>query len=229
MKKLLALLVLSLAGFAHADSITVSTAAGAKESGGNAVSATAVFNVTSPGHLTITLTNNLANPKTVAQNLSDIYFSFTNVTTGSMTSSNANFVTINTNGTTTAAGSGSTGWALTSSSGLFHLNLLGTATAPAHTIVGAPGAGGTYTNCNNSICGNAPHNPFMNQTATFNFTFTGLTSVSQLKISDVSFSFGTAPGNDVPGHTTVPEPASLALLGTGLLGAGGFMRRKLVN
>lgn len=33
---------------------------------------------------------------------------------------------------------------------------------------------------------------------------------------------------DAPPHTTVPEPASLALFGSGLLGVGGFFRKKLI-
>jgi hypothetical protein len=169
------------------------------------------------------LTNLLANPTTVAQSLSDIYFSFQGVTTGTMTSSSANFINIAANGAVTSAGSGSTGWSLTSSGGLFHLDVLGTPTAPEHTIIGP----GPYTACNGSICGNDPHNPFINGTATFNFTIDGLTTVNQLNIGDVLFSFGTASGNNVPPGTTVPEPASLALLGSGLVGVGGFFRRKL--
>jgi hypothetical protein len=98
---------------------------------------------------------------------------------------------------------------------------------PKHTILGAPGAGGIYSNANGSIAGNDPHNPFLNQSATFTLNITGVTT--NTTVSNVLFSFGTVSGNNVPGggnNSTVPEPVSLSLVGGGLL-ALGLLRKRL--
>jgi hypothetical protein len=130
-----------------------------------------------------------------------------------------------------------TGWNLTAvgTNGL-HLNALGGSQAD-HLIIGPPGAGGTYSNANGSIAANDPHNPFLNQTATFNILLAGITDTTS--ISSVIFSFGTtegaalvagipgAPG--VPGpFSAVPIPAALPLFagGLGALGLLGWRRKR---
>jgi hypothetical protein len=60
---------------------------------------------------------------------------------------------------------------------------------------------------------------------TFTIAVTGVTASTQ--VSNFVFSFGTVAGNDVPGGGQTPEPASMFLLGTGLLGVGGAIRRKI--
>ncbi len=231
-------LVLAIATFAvialgsataSADTITFSTAPGATNAG-LPVSATATFTVSAPGVLTITLTNNIVNPTSVAQNISDIFFQAGNLTNGTLTSSSGQNVTVAANGVRTLGATVSTGWALSngafgpSGASGFELTVLGTATGPAHTILGAPGPGGVYTNANGSIAGNDPHNPFLNQTATFSLSIAGLTSVNQL--TNINFSFNTVAGQFVPGIPQVPEPTSMLLLGTGLVGVAGAARRR---
>ena len=220
----LPLLALSMA--AHAGSFTFDTTPGATESGGNPVDAQAVFTTTA-GQVSVTLYNLLVNPTTVAQNLSDFLFTLSGTTSlGSLASSSGQEITVAGPGSTTGS-TVATGWSFTSpSTGSYLLNVLGTAIGPAHTIIGAPGTGG-YTNAKGSIAGNTPHNPFLNQSATFTMNITGVNA--DTTISNVFFSFGTASGNDVSGclvdgpactSFTTPEPLSLSLVGGGLLVLG---------
>jgi len=215
--------MMSLASTAAALNFTFQTASGATEAGGNPVSARANM-TTGDGTLSITITNLIINPNTVAQNVSDLFFALDGgASTGTLDSSVGNLVNIAGDGTATPVGSDSTGWAFSydASTG-FHLDGLGLAAhVPAYTIVGAPGAGGIYSNANGSIAGNGPHNPFLDQSATFNLSIAGITA--DTRISDVIFSFGTTPGNNVG----VPDGGlTIMMLGAGLVGIA-VLRRKI--
>ena len=201
----------------NAATITYVTPSGSSTSGG-AVNASALFNTTA-GALTVTLTNLQPNITDVAQALSDLNFTFSNgLTTGTLTSSSQQ-VTIAANGTTSLGATTSTGWGLNNNvSGGLQLNALGFV-GPAGLIVGPPGPGGVYTNANGSIAGNGPHNPFINQMATFTVSNAAITAATL--ITSAVFSFGTTAGIDVtgvPSTNPVPLPGALPLFATGLGG-----------
>jgi hypothetical protein len=219
------LLICAFAVTSQASSITFMTPTGSTI-GGQPVNASATF-VTSANTLTVTLTDLLANPTDVGQLLSDLFFTLSNGSTaGTLTSSSGQEITVNSGGTFTLGGTVSTGWALSPSGGSLLLNVLGTPVGPAHLIIG-PSGGATYSNANGSIAGNGPHNPFLNQTATF--TITDGTITAATTVTAATFSFGTTAGSNVVGvPTTTPEPTTLVSLGGALLllGALGRMRKR---
>ncbi|MDD4889800.1 MAG: PEP-CTERM sorting domain-containing protein [Phycisphaerae bacterium] len=201
--------------------ITFDTPIGAT-AGGQPVSAEAVF-TTSANTVTVVLKDLQANPISVVQDLSELYFTISSgQTAGTLASSSAILRTVNNNGTyVDATSSTSTGWLLTTSGVQLHLNVLGAPAGPSHTILGPPDlAGNQYLAANASIAHvSGPHEPFIGQTATFVLNVSGVTADSS--ISGAVFSFGTAPGAaDVIGTrppviVTVPEPTTLALLALG--------------
>jgi hypothetical protein len=203
---------------AHASTVTFVTPAGSM-TGGQPVDASAKF-TTGPGSLSITLTNLEANPTSVVQALSDLSFTLSGgQTSGTLTSSSGQEITVNGNGSFTTGSSVGTGWVLTG----LDLDVLAAGGAgPAHLVIGPPGPGGTYSNANGSIAGNGPHNPFLNQTAAFVLGITGLTATET--VTSAIFSFGTTEGaNLVTGvPSTVPLPGAFVLFGTVLVGGLGL-------
>jgi hypothetical protein len=216
----------------QAGSITYVTPSGSS-TGGGPVNAQAVF-TTSANTLSITLTDLQANPKDVAQLLSDLSFTVGNggsVTGANQTAASSSEITVAGNGSFTGptpiSGVATVGWPFavnSATSGTLNVLAAGGA-GPAHLLIGPPGAGGTYSNANGSIAGNGPHNPFLFESATFTITGTGITA--DTTVTSATFSFGTTAGIDIPGQV-VPEPSSFVLAGMGFLGLSAVgLRRRL--
>ena len=187
------------------------------------MSAEAIF-VTTLDTLTITL-DNLQSPMHAAgQLLSDLQFAFGRTLTGAttLTSSSGEEISIS-GGIGTTGSTVSTGWGFGTDGSGFSLAFHG----PSHTIIGP----GPYTSANPSIGDGGPHNPFIDETATFTISNSSITTSTT--ISSAVFSFGTEAGDNVTGcvdgstncGATViggdsPEPLSMFLMGAGLLGIG---------
>ena len=213
-------------GTAKADPISVCT--------GTSCSTTNVTGtiVAGNGTVTITLNNNLTNGQVVSviQNISGVYFQVSGYNGGavSLSASNSTQSTdINNAGAASLQGGlNPTGWAAGHSGSTITACVIcafgiNSPAGPDQTIIGGTGSG-TYANANGSIAGNNPHNPFLAGTVTFTLVVPGVTVNSVF--SDVVIQFGTTA--TPPEIVQTPEPASMLLMGTGLMGAAAGFRRR---
>lgn len=227
---LLALAIFGIVSLAHstakADPISVCTGVGCSTTN---VTGTIVAG---NGTVTITLNNNLTNAQVVSaiQNVSGVYFQVSGYTLGAVSlsgSSSTQSTNIDGSGNAVLAGAvNPTGWAAGHSGSTITACVvcafgISSPAGPDQTLIGGTGSG-TYANANGSIAGNGPHNPFLVGTLTLTLVVPGVTVNSTF--SNVVIQFGTTA--TPPQEQQVPEPASMLLLGTGLVGVAATMRKR---
>lgn len=223
---ILAIVILASHVTAKADPISVCTGPGCSTTN---VSGSIVAG---NGTVTITLNNNLTNAQVVSviQNISGVYFQVSGYNGGavSLSASNSTQSTnVANDGTGVLAGAvNPTGWAGGNSGNTITVCVvcafgIVSPAGPDQTIIGGDGVG-PYSAANGSIAGNDPHNPFLVGTGTFTLIVPGVTVDSTF--SNVVLQFGTEA--TPPQTQEVPEPASMFLLGSGLVGAAAGLRRR---
>ena len=147
--------------------------------------------------------------------------------TGSITTQNNPMINVDGSGNVTSLGTIASGWGLSNAGPSFTLTALGFTgngtNPPDETIVGP------LNSPNPSIAGNGPHNPYINQQGVFTLTL-NQNLPAGFQIGNVVLLFGTGPSsvNGTPGTPpqSIPEPASMFLLGTGLAGIAVRLRRR---
>jgi len=198
-------------------------------------SATATLSGTAGSNsLTLVLTNTSLGHTSVAQALVGFQFTICDaqgnllpITVTGISAQTGRAITFS--GTTTATDVGGTSavdtlhWGLNATLGVTELGFTGAGNPPDEAILGPPTSGTTYTGANASIISTDSHQPFVMQTATFTLTLSGNLPAGFCICPEVTFFFNT-DGTPLNG---VPEPMSMMLFGTGLLGVGAAVRRRV--
>ncbi|MFB3827225.1 MAG: hypothetical protein ACE15B_10670 [Bryobacteraceae bacterium] len=169
------------------------------------VAASALFS-TSPGAISVTLENLLANPSAVSQNVAGLMFMLAGGSPdgASLLGSQGAWIRVAKDRTWESLGAAPAGWLLVPATGGLQLCAACAAAWPTGTLIGRPA--GLFGAANGSIAGSGSHNPFLLGPLQFQVAAPGVGS--QTLVHDVVFSFGTTAGANVAAEATVPEPST---------------------